>query len=106
MANGARLQELLDGDTASPVRPAARRQGRGSAKGEVPDRERRVLPEQQLTGMFDLFCDRPRVRNGELTVLGGKPVRDLDRGVEIIDCLLYTSPSPRDRQKSRMPSSA
>ena len=26
--------------------------------------------------------------------------------VEITDCLLYTSPSPRDRQKSRMPSSA
>ena len=26
--------------------------------------------------------------------------------VEIDDCLLYTSPSPRDRQKSRMPSSA
>ena len=24
----------------------------------------------------------------------------------ICDCLLYTSPSPRDRQKSRMPSSA
>ena len=38
------------------------------------------------------------------------------RGVDILDgetpqgrfedCLLYTSPSPRDRQKSRMPSSA
>ena len=26
--------------------------------------------------------------------------------VQIDDCLLYTSPSPRDRQKSRMPSSA
>ena len=26
--------------------------------------------------------------------------------VESILCLLYTSPSPRDRQKSRMPSSA
>ena len=25
---------------------------------------------------------------------------------EIYNCLLYTSPSPRDRQKSRMPSSA
>ena len=25
---------------------------------------------------------------------------------ELSDCLLYTSPSPRDRQKSRMPSSA
>ena len=27
-------------------------------------------------------------------------------GIGIKDCLLYTSPSPRDRQKSRMPSSA
>ena len=26
--------------------------------------------------------------------------------VESVCCLLYTSPSPRDRQKSRMPSSA
>ena len=25
---------------------------------------------------------------------------------ESVGCLLYTSPSPRDRQKSRMPSSA
>ena len=25
---------------------------------------------------------------------------------KFFDCLLYTSPSPRDRQKSRMPSSA
>ena len=29
----------------------------------------------------------------------------LDR-YQVKDCLLYTSPSPRDRQKSRMPSSA
>ena len=27
-------------------------------------------------------------------------------GVAVMACLLYTSPSPRDRQKSRMPSSA
>ena len=27
-------------------------------------------------------------------------------GVKYLVCLLYTSPSPRDRQKSRMPSSA
>ena len=25
---------------------------------------------------------------------------------EIMDCLLYTSPSPRDKRQSRMPSSA
>ena len=30
---------------------------------------------------------------------------DLDEAKDIA-CLLYTSPSPRDRQKSRMPSSA
>ena len=29
-----------------------------------------------------------------------------DRGMQVRSCLLYTSPSPRDRQKSRMPSSA
>ena len=34
------------------------------------------------------------------------PIVDLDQ-IEVEDvCLLYTSPSPRDRQKSRMPSSA
>ena len=27
-------------------------------------------------------------------------------GADLRNCLLYTSPSPRDRQKSRMPSSA
>ena len=30
----------------------------------------------------------------------------LEKVVNINSCLLYTSPSPRDRQKSRMPSSA
>ena len=31
---------------------------------------------------------------------------DLTKDYEYSSCLLYTSPSPRDRQKSRMPSSA
>ena len=30
----------------------------------------------------------------------------LEKGARSAVCLLYTSPSPRDRQKSRMPSSA
>ena len=29
-----------------------------------------------------------------------------DEGVQPLDCLLYTSPSPRDKRQSRMPSSA
>ena len=28
------------------------------------------------------------------------------KDVNVLDCLLYTSPSPRDRTRSRMPSSA
>ena len=35
-----------------------------------------------------------------------KPKKGLNRRTALITCLLYTSPSPRDRQKSRMPSSA
>ena len=31
---------------------------------------------------------------------------DLNGIAESLNCLLYTSPSPRDRQKTRMPSSA
>ena len=33
-------------------------------------------------------------------------VHGVDEVVQFECCLLYTSPSPRDRQKSRMPSSA
>ena len=36
-----------------------------------------------------------------------KTYNDGEEGLKgITTCLLYTSPSPRDRQKSRMPSSA
>ena len=37
-----------------------------------------------------------------------KDIRQFDTAIPILflTCLLYTSPSPRDRQKSRMPSSA
>ena len=48
---------------------------------------------------------RVRVQIGEALL-----VREAGEGlverVLLIICLLYTSPSPRDRQKSRMPSSA
>ena len=43
------------------------------------------------------------------TGVGTQMVLDIYPGPEdgnVYNCLLYTSPSPRDRQKSRMPSSA
>ena len=52
--------------------------------------------------------------DGDVRDVEGGPVPALPVEVEKVDdvavdgavCLLYTSPSPRDRQKSRMPSSA
>ena len=35
-----------------------------------------------------------------------REIREVELIPQYLTCLLYTSPSPRDRQKSRMPSSA
>ena len=54
------------------------------------------------------------LREGDLSIIekdvaaqvaGGANVLDINMGVPLT-CLLYTSPSPRDRTRSRMPSSA
>ena len=54
-------------------------------------------------------------KSGKIEIGSSKPLttkRDLSLAYSpgvaapVKDCLLYTSPSPRDRQKSRMPSSA
>ena len=71
------------------------------------------------------WLDSDGKENGEWSIIGIKPkkiiqsrdinnldttnnpfnnLRNIEKGFWI--CLLYTSPSPRDRQKSRMPSSA
>ena len=54
----------------------------------------RTCPDPDLTKLL-------RSRRDQLMEVGLLE----DVGVFVI-CLLYTSPSPRDRQKSRMPSSA
>ena len=63
--------------------------------------------------------DKARLKIDALLEAAGWVIQDKDAlnlgaGLGVIvrhfqlgkDCLLYTSPSPRDRQKSRMPSSA
>ena len=42
----------------------------------------------------------------DLSLAGRMEGLEGERSGLFFDCLLYTSPSPRDRQKSRMPSSA
>ena len=64
----------------------------------------RVTAEYSLRedGGIEVINKGYSVEEGEWSVADGKAyfVEDEDT------CLLYTSPSPRDRQKSRMPSSA
>ena len=46
-----------------------------------------------------------KIKGGQLAAYC-YPAKMLNLSISDVPCLLYTSPSPRDRQKSRMPSSA
>ena len=45
------------------------------------------------------------ILDGKVVIVTGS-ARGMGAAEALDACLLYTSPSPRDRQKSRMPSSA
>ena len=60
-----------------------------------------VLPRLDLRDTLNLAQTSTLFRDTVWSVRGVQSMR-----AKIVACLLYTSPSPRDRQKSRMPSSA
>ena len=69
--------------------------------------------EDQFNELHNLVTSEflQRIKSGEATTQDLKAACDWlakndISGVAYEGCLLYTSPSPRDRQKSRMPSSA
>ena len=63
--------------------------------------ERQALPQlrDRMTFLYLEHCTLGR-DNGAITVTDEKGI------VQVPACLLYTSPSPRDMRRSRMPSSA
>ena len=67
-----------------------------------------VLREDCKRGAFVVID----IQSGEVLVMASRPTFDLNEFIPYItterykDCLLYTSPSPRDGLLSRMPSSA
>ena len=83
---------------------------------EVDDRVKDIFTHYRKThndGVFDVYTEEIRSFRslGFLTGLPdnyarGRIIGDYRRMALYGICLLYTSPSPRDRQKSRMPSSA
>ena len=73
------------------------------------------------TTRWSLLIDELTKRGNEVTVLTGTAPEELKKNYEVLyfgnkkfssninkvrSCLLYTSPSPRDKRQSRMPSSA
>ena len=77
---------------------------------EVPKRE--ILPDPkfgnvELSKFMNVIMEGGKKAVAERIVYGALEQVQTKTGKEPIEvCLLYTSPSPRDRQKSRMPSSA
>ena len=70
-------------------------------------RSRAVYKLKEINDKFKIL------RNGQSIVdLGGAPgswsqyLSSTLKNTKLLACLLYTSPSPRDRTRSRMPSSA
>ena len=97
-----------------PPRGSARRPPRRRARGRPVWKSNfgRPTPSTRRNSLVDFHTetDGLHLAVGALRAARGARVGDVE-GVEAIQrarvgCLLYTSPSPRDRQKSRMPSSA
>ena len=72
---------------------------------------RLVIYEQAIYPFPILYQKREFLKLGESINTGKLPSIKIKEAIKCLEeyikiCLLYTSPSPRDRQKSRMPSSA
>ena len=66
-----------------------------------------ILGNNECFEPFTSNIYKRRVLAGEFTLFNRHLVRELsERGLWDETCLLYTSPSPRDKRQSRMPSSA
>ena len=66
--------------------------------------------EDEIKSVLDILASRGVVADvvdeiGPQVVLGSEPLPG-EEAIESNICLLYTSPSPRDKRQSRMPSSA
>ena len=66
-----------------------------------------VMDHRGITKVFDAGATRTGRPFFAMELVSGEPITVFCDDQRLsINCLLYTSPSPRDRQKSRMPSSA
>ena len=90
--SGSTLGQVGEAKTEEPSAPKKKIMYRSTmSPNEVSDK-----PGKDSMGMDMVPFEVEE--SGTVTEVGGR--------IQVKICLLYTSPSPRDRQKSRMPSSA
>ena len=70
----------------------------------ISSNEEKNFDKQIRPNLFDDFIGQASIVKSLKTYITAAKQRG--EALDHILCLLYTSPSPRDRQKSRMPSSA
>ena len=95
-------KKLLEKGNHSVVRRTLGSKKQKMIYGEAADTKRsvQIVPVDRAESMQFSLTD------AELTNLATQAMTIEKHYGHPMDCLLYTSPSPRDRQKSRMPSSA
>ena len=104
------IEAFIDATEGIPSPPLFRRWGAISAVSATMERKAWIesLGTRLYPNMYNIVIGGPGSGKTFVTSL----VRDLlehhkrNAVEDFYICLLYTSPSPRDRQKSRMPSSA
>ena len=82
----------------------------GGASGLGEATARMLSSMGAKVAIFDLDIEKgstvAKELNSDFYEVDVSDVNSVNQAVLDFSCLLYTSPSPRDRQKSRMPSSA
>src|SRR5678810_1077528 len=93
---------IIAGVCAGATQASAQFSGARSAPGEAGDPYPRMPSIAPIGVRIDKYLDVPASARGPaIDPAKGYRLQELGRGLYMI-CLLYTSPSPRDRQKSRM----
>ena len=92
------LRDLVDAKTGEVVAPAGRKLTKRGAKKLADDGLKNALISNEEMSERFAAEDIVNMETGQIYAEAGDELSE--------DCLLYTSPSPRDATLSRMPSSA
>ena len=104
VAFASRVADAADAGSSSGAISAGRRRGGTAVMSGARSRGGRFIMRITGGGKPTRTCEEALLHI--VNVFAIEVAAEAKKAAESRTCLLYTSPSPRDRQKSRMPSSA